>query len=249
MSDLGEPLLCSDIGQLNPLPLSHTESLLQQEFVRICEAAGQRAPSSGLKINPPLATWEAQYFLLGLEENLFSLDGDSRVRSDLAAGPENGAGLGFPIFSPEPPPRLLRENICQLAAASFLVLERGWLRGQVVLERSRQEQRSTPYGLDLLVRSTGDRTDIWVEVKRSAVELQKLIADLRACSRRGPHVQSDCGFPQNHPRYEFCLARRPAYLWAVAPDAEVCFEVSYGDGSIKLEELPSLPPRSLIELE
>lgn len=246
---LGEPLLRSDIAQLNPRPLSHTESLLQQEFVRICEVAGQWAPSYGLKINPPLAVWEAQYFLLGLEENLFSLDGEGQVQSDLTAGPETRPGLGFPIFSPERPPRLLRENICQLAAASFLVLERGWLRGQVILERSRPEHRSTPHGLDLLVRATGDRNDIWVEVKRSAVELQKLVADLRACSRRGPHARSDCGFPQNHPRYEFCLSCRPVYLWAVAPDAEICFDVSYGQGSIELEELPSLPPRSLIELE
>jgi hypothetical protein len=143
----------------------------------------------------------------------------------------------------------LRENVCQLAVLSFLIFERGWLRNQVVLERSRAEHRSAPHGLDLLVRSTGDRTDIWVEIKRTAVELQKLIADLRACSRRGTHAKIDCGFPQNHPRYEFCLSRRPAFLWAVAPDAEVCFEVSYGQGSVKLEELPSLPPRSLIELK
>jgi hypothetical protein len=240
-------LLHSDIGQLNQRPLSHTESLLQQEFVRIYEVAGQRAPAPGLKINPPLAAWEAQYFLLGLEENLFSLDGEGQVQSDLTADPEKELSLGFPIFSPERPPRLLRENICQLAAVSFLILERGWLRGQVILERSRAEHRSTPHGLDLLIRAAGDRTDIWVEVKRSGVELQKLIADLRACSRRGPHAQRDCGFPQNHPRYEFCLSCRPAYLWAVAPDAEVCFEVSCGQGSIELNELPSLPPRSLIE--
>jgi hypothetical protein len=106
-----------------------------------------------------------------------------------------------------------------------------------------------PHGLDLLVRATGDRTDIWVEVKRSAVELQKLIADLRACSRRGPHAHSDCGFPQNHPRYEFCLSSRPAYLWAVAPDAEFCFEVGCELGALELQELSSLPPRSLIELK
>lgn len=238
----------SDIGRLNSRPLSHTESLLQQEFARICEGAGQRAPSSGLKINPPLAVWEAQYFLLGLEENLFSLDGEGQVQSDLAADPQKGSGLGLPIFSPERPPRLLRENICQLAAVSFLILERGWLQRQVILERSRAEHRSTSHGLDLLIRAAGDRTDIWVEVKRSGVELQKLIADLRACSRRGPHAQRDCGFPQNHPRYEFCLSCRPAYLWAVAPDAEVCFGLSYGEGSIELEELPALPARSMLEL-
>lgn len=238
----------SDIGRLNPLPLSHTESLLQQEFARICAAAGQRTPFSGLKISPPLAAWEAQYFLLGLEESLFAIDEEGQVQSDLMAGFEKGPGLGFPIFSPEPPPRFLRENICQLAAASFLVLERGWLRGQVILERSRPEHRSTPHGVDLLVRSAGARTDIWVEVKRSAVELQKLIADLRACSRRGPHAHKDCGFPQNHPRYEFCIFSRPTYLWTVAPDAEGCFRINYEQSMIEFEQLTSLPPRSLLEM-
>ena len=241
-------MLRSDIDRLNPLPLSHTESLLQQEFARICAAAGQRASFSGLKISPPLAAWEAQYFLLGLEEGLFAIDEEGQVQSDLMAGFEKGPGLGFPIFSPDRPPRLLRENICQLAALSFLVLERGWRRGQVILERTRPEHRSTPHGADLLVRSTGGRTDIWVEVKRSAVELEKLIADLRACSRRGPHAHQDCGFPQNHPRYEFCIFAKPTYLWALASDAEGCFRINYGQSLIEFEHLTSLPPRSLLEM-
>jgi hypothetical protein len=244
---LGEPLLRSDISQLNSPPVTHTESRLQQVFVRLCEKAGQRAPFPSLKINPPLPAWEAQYFLLGLEENLFALDEEGQIHSDLIAGPEKGARLTFPIFSQEHQPRLIREYICQLAALSFLILERGWLRGQVILELGRPEHRSTAHGVDLLVRSNGDRTDIWIEVKRSAVELQKLITDLRACSRRGPHAPGDCGFPQNHPRYEFCIFYKPTYLWAVASDAEGCFRINYEQSSIEFEQLGSLPPRSLIE--
>jgi hypothetical protein len=241
-------LVRSDIGQLNPLPLTHTESRLQQEFVRICQGAGQRPPFSGLKISPPLAVWEAQYFLLGLEEKLFVLDQEGGVQSDLIARPENGHARGYPIFSPERPPRLLRENVCQLAVSSFLIFERGWLRNHVVLEPSRPEHRSTPHGVDLLVRSNGKRTAIWVEVKRSAAELQKLVADLRTCSRRGPHAHGDCGFPQNHPRYEFCLFSMPAYLWAVAPDGEGCFKLNYEQNAIELQHVASLPPRSWIEM-
>jgi hypothetical protein len=103
-------------------------------------------------------------------------------------------------------------------------------------------------GFDLLVRSTAGKILIWAEVKRTAVELEKLIADLRACSRRGPHAHQDCGFPQNHPRHEFCVSNQPAYLWAVAPDGEVCLAVKYEANSLELEALPSLPPRSLLEL-
>ena len=238
----------SDIGQLNPLPLTHAEALLQEVFIRICQTAGQRAPSTGLKISPPLAVWEAQYFLLGLEEKLFDLDREGRVQSDLIAGPQNGDTLGYPIFSPERPPRLLRENVCQLAVVSFLIFERGWLRSHVVLEPSRPEHRSTLHGVNLLVRSNGDRTDIWVEAKRSAVELQKLVTDLRTCSGRGPHALEDCGFPQNHPRYEFCLFSAPAYLWAVAPDGEGCFKLNYKQSAIELQPVASLPPRSLLEM-
>jgi hypothetical protein len=85
-------------------------------------------------------------------------------------------------------------------------------------------------------------------VKRSAFELEKLIADLRACSRRGPHAHEDCGFPQNHPRHEFCVSNHPNYLWAVAPDGEICLEVKWMEGMLELDPLPSLPPRSLLEL-
>jgi hypothetical protein len=103
-------------------------------------------------------------------------------------------------------------------------------------------------GVDILVNSSDGRNLIGVEVKRNAAELQKLVLDLQACCRRGPHTQDDCGFPQNHPKYEFCVVRRPNYFWAVAPDAEVCFRMNYENG-IALEQLASLPPRSLIEME
>ena len=224
---------------------------LEARFAGLCEAAGQRTPLSGLRISPPLGDEEARYFLLGLEEGLFELDEEGHVQSELLPAPDEvGAKQkSYRIFSQEPPaPRLLRENVCQLAAASLLILQRGWLKRHVALEPSRQEHRSTAYGVDLLVRSAAGQIFIWAEVKRSAVELEKLIADLRACSRRGPHAHEDCGFPQNHPRYQFCLSHQPTYLWAVAPDAELCFEVKCEQSSIELEQLSSLPPRSLIEL-
>jgi len=93
-----------------------------------------------------------------------------------------------------------------------------------------------------------DEILISVEVKRSQLELEKLIADLRACSRRGAHAYADCGFPQNHPRHEFYLSQRPAYLWAVAPDGELCLEVKCEEHSLDLDPLSSLPPRSLLEM-
>jgi hypothetical protein len=224
------------------------ETWLQEIFTSTCQAIGQRVPISGLRISPPLAQWEAQYFLLGLEENLFAVDEQGGVTSELLPPADETQSLqSYRLFSHEPP-RLLRENLCQLATAARLILERGWLRRHVSLQPIRPEHRATADGFDLLVRSLAGEILISVEVRRSRLELEKMIADLRACSRRGPHAHEDCGFPQNHPRHEFCLSRRPAYLWAVAPDGELCLAVKCEEHSLDLEPLSSLPPRSLLEL-
>jgi hypothetical protein len=224
------------------------ETWLQDRFAATCRAMEQRVPISGLRVSPPLAEWEAQYFLLGLKENLFAADQQGDVTSELLPpADETQPQPGYRLFSHEPP-RLLRENLCQLATAARLVLERGWLKRHVNLEPSRPEHRATADGFDLLVRSLAGEILISVEVKRSRIELEKLIADLRACSRRGPHAHEDCGFPQNHPRHEFCLSQRPAYLWAVAPDGELCFALKCDSNSLELEPLSSLPPRSLLEM-
>ena len=225
---------------------------MRERFAAHCESAAQRIPFSGLRISPPLGGEEAKYFLLGLEEGLFTLNEQGGVQSELLPSPGDALATqnSYRLFSHEPTaPRLLRENVCQLATASRLILKRGWLKRHVALEPSSEEHHATAEGVDLLVRLSSGQILIWAEVKRNVVELQKLIADLRACSRRGPHAHEDCGFPQNHPRYEFCLFYKPTYLWAVAPDAELCFELEYGHGSIGLEELASLPQRSVIELE
>ncbi len=221
------------------------ERWLQAAFARLCEALGQRAPLSGIRISPPLAEWEAKFFLLGLQESLFGMDARGRIESELVH--EAGEQNVYRIFSHEPP-RLVRENLCQLATAARLILEYGWLKRHVTLEPSRPEHRATADGFDLLVRSATASILIWVEVRRTAVELEKLMADLQACSRRGRHAHEDCGFPQNHPRHEFCVSSQPAYLWAVAPDGEICLAVRCQEGPLELEALSSLPPRSLLEM-
>jgi hypothetical protein len=165
---------------------------------------------------------------------------------ELSAGAEPQP-TNYRLFSQEPP-RLLRENVCQLATAVRLILERGWLKEHVTLRPSRLEHRGATDGFDLSVRLLPDEILISVEVRRSRFELEKLIADLRACSRRGPHAHEDCGFPQNHPRHAFCVSTRPAYLWAVAPDGEICLAVKCEGEALDLETLSSLPPRSLLEL-
>src|SRR5438105_3364345 len=228
---------------------SKMETWLQDRFTGLCHEPGQQTPVSGLRISPPLAEWEANYFSRGLEEDLFAVDDGGRVTSTLlpSAGVVAESPINYRLFSQETP-RLLRENVCQLATAARLVFERGWLKQHLTLEPSRPEHRATADGFDLLVRSSTGEILISVETKRSRLEVEKLIADLRACSRRAPHAHEDCGFPQNHPRHEFYLSVRPVYLWAVAPDGEICLAVKCEGKSLELEPLNSLPPRSLLEL-
>jgi hypothetical protein len=185
----------------------------------------------------------------GLEENLFEADERGQIESELlqpAPGPD-ATPRPYRIFSHEPV-RLIRENVCQLAAAARLVFERGWLRRHVCLEPGRDEHSATADHFDLLVRSATGNIFIWVEARRTSAELHKLVADLRACSGRGPHAHADCGFPQNHPRHEFCVANQPMCLWAVAPDGELFFEVSCDGPAVGLDPLTSLPGRSRFEL-
>jgi hypothetical protein len=239
MQDLFDPTLKPELK-------ADLEVWLQDKFAALCRAVGRPGPPPGLRISPPLAPWEAFYFVRGLEEYVFEIDEEGGVTSDVLRSSAGQPG-GYRLFSQEPP-RLLRENICQLAAAARLIIERGWPKKNLVIEPTRAEHRATADGFDLSVRSAADEILIAVETKRSRLELEKLLSDLRACSRRGPHEHKDCGFPQNHPRHVFWISERPAYLWAVAPDGEICCAASYEDNSLHIEPLSSLPPRSLLEL-
>ncbi|HVF71384.1 MAG TPA: hypothetical protein VM940_07225 [Chthoniobacterales bacterium] len=225
------------------------EAWLQERFSGWLSARGQPVPTAALRISPALAPWEAYYFDLGLREDLFRVDEKQDVQGELLHGLMDGGAAdvaSYPLFSGGPPARLIRENVCQLAAASCLIYQRGWLREHVSLVPGKPEHHSTSAGFELLLRASGQAL-IWVEAKRSRAELEKLVSDLRACSRRGRHAQSDCGFPQNHPRYEFALSVRPQFLWAVAPDGDLSFAVQCEQGGLMLEPLESLPHRSRFE--
>lgn len=206
------------------------EQWLEERFVALGESSGQPLQVSGLRIYPPLETEEAKYFLLGLEAGLFRPDDEETE-----------------IFHRDPP-RLSREGICQLSTVSSLILERGWLPRQILTGTNLAEYCSRDYGVNILVKSSGDKILASVAVKRTAPELQKLVMDLRACFRRGAHAIDDCGFPQNHPKYEFCAAYQPNYFWAVAPEADVCLKLIETEQGMELHELATLPPRSLIEI-
>jgi hypothetical protein len=226
------------------------ERWLQESFAELCDTIGQPVPLSGLRINPNLGIEEAKYFLLGMEAGLFLPDELGYIQSELLPLPSGGNTRQkmCRLFWHDPPPlRLIRECICQLSTASSLILQRGWLPSHVLLEPGYKDNREMSYGIDILIKSPAGQILVAVEVKRSVAELQKLVTDLSACCKRGAHAKDDCGFPQNHPKYDFCAFYKPMHFWAVAPDADICFRMEYGDGSIGLEQLTSLPARSMLE--
>jgi hypothetical protein len=203
---------------------------LQQSYLRL----PQGRSTSELRINPPLATEEAKYFLLGLENELF--DTAEQESSSASDRPE------LKIFSQSSPAHLVRENICQFATFSLLILQRGWLPHQIEMGEHLEQ-----YGIDMTVKSAAGQIYFAVEVKRSAHELQKFASDFQQCCRRRTHAKADCAFQQNHGVYEFCERYQPKFLWAVAPDDDLCFKLDYGSGTIALEQLNALPRRSHIE--
>ena len=153
------------------------ETWLQDKFAEMGVALGRTAPLSGLRIAPPLAEWEANCFLRALDENLFRVNERGEVESPLLRGDEaDGDSRPYRIFSAEPP-RLLRENVCQLATASRLIIERGWLPRHVFLEPGRARHHSHADNFDLLVRSPEGKIYIWVEIRRATDELDKLLTE------------------------------------------------------------------------
>ena len=227
------------------------ERYLRDRFAELCRTIGQSVPLAALRINPALALEESKYFLLGLEAGLFHLNEEGCVQSELLPPPREGdtRQKACLLFCHDPfPPRFLREGVCQLSTASFLILQRGWLKSHILLEPSLEEDRFPANGADILVKSITGELLVCVEVKRSVAELQKLVTDLRACCNRGAHPPDQCGFPQNHPKFEFCALYKPTYFWGVAPEADICLRMKYDGDLIEMDQLPSLPPRSLIEL-
>jgi len=224
------------------------EQFLQSKLDALSVTPNQGIGRRTVRIFPPPAEDEAKYFMLGMEAGLFEVGQDGRIQSRLLALPAEHSETGeiFGLFTSEPgTPRLVRERVVQLAAAAALIFDRGWLERQVQLLPS-----GAGDPVDILLRSLSGKLLTAVAIKRTAPELTKLDLDLSQCCRRGEHPIDNCGFPQNHRYFEYCVSHRPPYFWAVAPGADVCFQLAYPlDGIIQIQTLSTLPRRSRIELE
>jgi hypothetical protein len=221
------------------------EQFLRTEWEAFC--AWSSTPASAFRIVPPLAPEEARLLILGAEAGLFEVVEEGMVNSSLLPPPDDVTSETILALFSGDPPRLIREAVTKLCAAASLVIERGWLPRQIQIGETSVNGNPVD-GVDVRVNSIAGELLAAMVVKRSGHQLGKLTADLRQCCNRGLHPEDNCGFPQNHATFEFCANRKPRYLWAVAPGAEVCLRLNHREnGVIDLDERSSLPPRSIVD--
>lgn len=198
-------------------------------------------------IAPDLDEDEARCFISGLENGLFTVDDEGYVQSALLPPPsrKNTKQKMLQLFWRKKNGRgLFREGVCQLATVSSLILEQGWNSDQVMMEPGISEFGGLAYGVDILIRVPESNTVICGEVKKDRAEFQKLVDGFRYCCQRGPHTKAECAFAQNHPKYEFCSAIKPACFFATAPGKKICFSLTY-DGTARIEkETHELPKQT-----
>ncbi len=226
-------------------PVHDVETYLNARYRQVFQTLGVGAPATGLKIAPLLDEREAQDFLAGLRAGLFSIDDRGYAQSELL--PASPAGqdrqkIFMMFWHTDAEKRVLfREGVCQLAAASALVLEYGWPRDQVRLEPNKADLGGYAYGVDLIVSDRpGGRGVIFGEVKASASALATLMSEIAACGAQGEHDKSTCGRSQ-HPKAAVCLAKRPDFFWAVCPGTRKAFQISFNDSAMAFVETDDIP--------
>jgi hypothetical protein len=219
---------------------------LETSFREFVDRAHPRPITSALRISPPFGSDEAKYFLLGMEAGLFAIRPNGQIDSLLITGDPETSGIAE-LFSSSR--GLVRTTVCRFSTASALVLQRGWLPQQIRVGATSTEKELMPHQVDIVVHVSDGSLVAAVDIRRTLPELEKLRRDLQQCGRRGKHAEDNCGFPQNHGRFEYCALYKPPYFWAVAPESDLCFKMLYSeDGTIQLSDLSSLPPRSILEM-
>ena len=223
------------------------EKYLKSKYLEVLTNLGLIKSYSALTYRIKLEQEESKYFMLGLENGIFTIDNEGYAQSSFLPKqkPKEDRQKTFQMFWNKRR-HLFREGICQLSAASRLILRDGWCKTQILMEPNKEEVGNLAYGVDLLIKSPEGKTLICGEVKRDQTELMKLIEGFRNCCSLGSHKENTCN-DKNHPKYAICAFLRPLYFWAVSPNQEAFFKLEYhAKGKIKLEVLDTFPNRETI---
>jgi len=208
------------------------QSFLQQKYQHLCP---DQLP---LAIVPPINENEAQFFLRGLEQGIFSIDEEGYVQTQLLPLPsgQNRKQKSIQLFWTGRHCRFLfREGVCQLSTVASLILKYGWSADQIAMEPGRRDFGKLGYGVDVVIRNAQRQIVVCGDVKRDARELQLLIHGFRYCCGVGPHYKDACRFKRDHAKYEFCSVAKPSYFFATAPGQEICFMLSH-NGQVAIQK-------------
>lgn len=225
-----------DGGQTAEQWIARAEALLRDRYDCIRRASAQTlAPT--IEIAPQLDAEEAEYFVRGIEQGVFSIDEEGYAQSAVLPKPSRKGKQkrALQLFWHRDGRRyLFREGVCQLSTMSALNLRYGWPLVQMQMEPTFAEHPQLAWAVDILLKGADGNVVACCEIKRNDREFEQLVAGFRHCCTAGPHRKDECEFAKNHPKYELCAAIRPAYFMAVSPGRETCFRLSYCEGTIAI---------------
>ena len=145
------------------------------------------------KFNPGLTDWESRYFLLGLEQGLFTIDCEGYTQTCFLPPPKppkRDKQRTFRLFDKNNggQQKLAREKFCQLATVSHLAICLGWDKSQLKMEPDYKIDGSLVNGpVDIVIKSSIGEDLVACELKKGREEHEKLITDFKDCCVRGQH--------------------------------------------------------------
>jgi len=218
--------------------IKEADKCLRERFVR---CAGGANTASIFAIKPALHASEAEYFVRGLENEIFSIDDEGYVQSDvLPPSRKSTRKKALCLFWHRTGRRFLfREGVCQISIMAALTLKYGFPLDQIEMEPTFPDRPELSWAVDILLKSPQGTKVAFCEVKRNDHELNELICGFRHCCKAGSHPKNECRFQRNHPKYALCVEFEPDYVMAVSPGREFCcFQLSYSGHSIALTDVP-----------
>ena len=199
--------------------------------------------------DPELTDWESRYFLLGLEQGLFTIDCEGYTQSCFLPPPKKDKQMIFQLFNHFSGGNrsLSREKVCQLATVSYLVINRNWDKSRIKMEPSYCVNGiPIQWAVDISIESASGEVLVGCEMKKGRKEHEKLIRDFKDCSERGQHGKDECDNGE-HSKFNFCSQIKPKYFFMVSPGKKQCLELTYISDKILINEIPTLPDRECID--
>jgi hypothetical protein len=219
--------------------------VIDERYAALCRVEPRVAAFSRPDFSPALQEDEAEGFVRGLEEALFSVRDTGHFSSPMLPRPEKPQDQKtLNLFDTKNQAsgerHLSREKLCQMAAAADLALRYDWPSSQIFIEPSNAVISGLACAVDIVVSDSTGRRIIFGEVKKCARLVEELVRDVRDCGHRGPHEMDACGSDQ-HKKFEALWKCRPEYFWAVGPGTRRAFRLRYAPSSIALDEPADVP--------